>query len=561
MSIVGKTKDTLKSRYDLVDLGIRQGLHPIEDGDKILLPVACYALSPDEKFKLCDFLANLKVPDAFSSNISRCVNVLEKKIHRLKSHDHHVLLQDILPVAIRGLLPKEVCEPIIALGKFFKNLYSKCLTIEDLDILEAEIPIILCKLQMVFPPAFFDVMIHLPIHLAREAKLGGPVQYRDMYSIERYLRTLKSYIRNPGHPEGAIVEGHDANEGITFFSHYFKSISTKFNKPARNDDGFESNGEMSIFKKSGQTKGCSDGKKLPHDEFNQAVLYILQNCEEVSPFIEEYMREIEIQGSTRPHGILNNDFIDWFRARIFVLASQGRATDELISLAVGPEPLVHRYSIFMVNGFRFHTKELVRKTQNSGVLVRGDDSDSNKEYYGVLEDIYELCYVGNRKVHLFKCHWWDVARLGRGYKIDKYGFTSVNTHCALNTNEPFVLASQCEQVFYLKDMVDKDWLVVVKTNPRDLFNMTEVEETVMNEEAYQQEEVECNILCPNDHEPDIHVSLYRDDVEPQTVLHTNDQENEEDNFINDNQTDVSGSEETEEELLDDDDGEDSDEYF
>ncbi|WMV18529.1 hypothetical protein MTR67_011914 [Solanum verrucosum] len=185
MSIVGKTKDTLKSRYDLVDLGIRQGLDLIEDGDTILLPVACYALSSQEKLKLCEFLANLKVPDAFSSNISRCVNVLEKKIHGLKCHDHHVLLQDILPIAIRGLLPKEVCEPIIALGKFFKNLYSKCLTIEDLDILEAESPIILCKLQMVFPPVFFDVMIHLPIHLASEAKLGRLVQYRDMYPIER----------------------------------------------------------------------------------------------------------------------------------------------------------------------------------------------------------------------------------------------------------------------------------------------------------------------------------------------------------------------------------------
>ncbi|KAM3284809.1 hypothetical protein P3S67_023608 [Capsicum chacoense] len=53
MSMVGKTKDTLKSRYDLLDLGIRQSLHPIEDGDNILLPAACYALSPEEKLKLC----------------------------------------------------------------------------------------------------------------------------------------------------------------------------------------------------------------------------------------------------------------------------------------------------------------------------------------------------------------------------------------------------------------------------------------------------------------------------------------------------------------------------
>lgn len=53
MNMVGKTKDTLKSRYDLVDLGIRQGLHPIEDGNNVLLPAACYALSPQEKLKVC----------------------------------------------------------------------------------------------------------------------------------------------------------------------------------------------------------------------------------------------------------------------------------------------------------------------------------------------------------------------------------------------------------------------------------------------------------------------------------------------------------------------------
>ena len=124
MNFVGKTKDTLKSRYDLVDLGIRQQLHPIEDGNKVLLPAACYALSSEEKLKVCNLLANLKVPDAFSSNIARCVNIQEKKIHGLKCHDHHVLLQDIFPIAIRGLLPKEVGEPLIELGKFFKNLYS-----------------------------------------------------------------------------------------------------------------------------------------------------------------------------------------------------------------------------------------------------------------------------------------------------------------------------------------------------------------------------------------------------------------------------------------------------
>jgi hypothetical protein len=50
--------------------------------------------------------------------------------------------------------------------------------------------------------------MHLPVHLAEEAKLGGPVCYRWMYSIERYLQTLKGYVHNKTHPEGSIGEGY-----------------------------------------------------------------------------------------------------------------------------------------------------------------------------------------------------------------------------------------------------------------------------------------------------------------------------------------------------------------
>jgi hypothetical protein len=43
----------------------------------------------------------------------------------------------------------------------------------------------ICKLEMIFPPSFVDSMEHLPMHLSYEAKVGGPVQYRWMYSFER----------------------------------------------------------------------------------------------------------------------------------------------------------------------------------------------------------------------------------------------------------------------------------------------------------------------------------------------------------------------------------------
>ncbi|WMV50185.1 hypothetical protein MTR67_043570 [Solanum verrucosum] len=160
-------------------MNIRPELHPIQRGEKVEVPTACYTLSPENKHKLYLFLKNLKVPDGFSSNISQCVNLKDHKISGLKSHDCHVLLQHILPLALRGMLSKEVCEPLIELSIFFCVLGSKELMIDDLTHIEAQIPIILCKLEKVFPPSCFDVMVHLPVHLAGQAQIGGPIHYRE----------------------------------------------------------------------------------------------------------------------------------------------------------------------------------------------------------------------------------------------------------------------------------------------------------------------------------------------------------------------------------------------
>ncbi|XP_009798840.1 uncharacterized protein [Nicotiana sylvestris] len=107
-------------------------------------------------------------------------------------------------------------------------------------------------------------------------------------SFREVFGTQKSYVCNNAHPEGSIAEGYLATESLTFCSRYLKNISIKFNKPTKNDDGSVSNGEISIFKKSGQIKGGSEGIKLSHDEFKQACMYVLQNCEEISPFMERF---------------------------------------------------------------------------------------------------------------------------------------------------------------------------------------------------------------------------------------------------------------------------------
>ena len=71
-------------------------------------------------------------------------------------------------------------------------------------------------------------MVHLCVHLSREAILGGLVHSRWMYPIERYSGHLKKYIRNKARPEGSIAEGYIVQEAMTFSSQYLRGIQSKF---------------------------------------------------------------------------------------------------------------------------------------------------------------------------------------------------------------------------------------------------------------------------------------------------------------------------------------------
>ncbi|XP_072084399.1 uncharacterized protein [Arachis hypogaea] len=51
---------------------------------------------------------NIRVPDGLSSNISRCVDLKQRKLSGLKSHDCYVLMQQLLPISIRNVLPDKL---------------------------------------------------------------------------------------------------------------------------------------------------------------------------------------------------------------------------------------------------------------------------------------------------------------------------------------------------------------------------------------------------------------------------------------------------------------------
>ncbi|CAL9017711.1 unnamed protein product, partial [Prunus brigantina] len=183
--IEGKTKDTIKARLDLEKMGIRRGLWMKRDSHKARRDLAFFSMTPNDKKEFLKFVSTVKFPDGYASNIARCVNVDGGRFTGLKSHDCHVFMQRLLPVGIRHLLPKDEVKPIVLLSRFFSQLSAKTLRRTDVNKLRHDIVQVLCKFEMIFPPAFFTSMIHVMVHLPEEALLAGPVNYRWMYPIER----------------------------------------------------------------------------------------------------------------------------------------------------------------------------------------------------------------------------------------------------------------------------------------------------------------------------------------------------------------------------------------
>jgi hypothetical protein len=104
--IKDKTKDIVKARQDIKLLCDRPSLHLYKRNGKWQRPRAPYCIDKDDKTKVLNWFQELKFSDGYAANIRCGVNLLQKKIFGLKSHDFHIFIERVIPVAFRGFLPE-----------------------------------------------------------------------------------------------------------------------------------------------------------------------------------------------------------------------------------------------------------------------------------------------------------------------------------------------------------------------------------------------------------------------------------------------------------------------
>ncbi|KAJ9556462.1 hypothetical protein OSB04_011076 [Centaurea solstitialis] len=94
LNISGKTKDGVRVRKDMVEMGIRPQLAPIESGSRTYLPPACYTLSRVEKTRFCQCLNGVKVPSGYSANIKKLVSMKDLKLLEMSDQTETSISED-----------------------------------------------------------------------------------------------------------------------------------------------------------------------------------------------------------------------------------------------------------------------------------------------------------------------------------------------------------------------------------------------------------------------------------------------------------------------------------
>ena len=196
---------------------------------------------------------------------------------------------------------------------------------------------------------------------------------------------------------------------------------------------------------------------MDEHSFTQAHYTVLHNSTVVDPYIEEHNNILRSNNPEQTADWIDREHVKTFGGWLETcLINDTDVGEQLYLLAKQPSCTMLTFQGYEINGNTFYTADQDKKStnQNSGVRFDATNGNGQKDtYYGYIEEIWELDYGPSFQVPLFRCKW---VNLTAGVKVDpQYGMTTVDLNNLAYDTDPFVLADDVAQVFYVKDMSTK----------------------------------------------------------------------------------------------------------
>jgi hypothetical protein len=92
----------------------------------------------------------------------------------LKNHDYHIIIDRLMSVMFRGYFNADLWKIFTELSYFYRQICAKQVSKAMMQKLEKESSVLVCKMEKIFSPGWFNAMQHFLVYLPWEAKVGGP---------------------------------------------------------------------------------------------------------------------------------------------------------------------------------------------------------------------------------------------------------------------------------------------------------------------------------------------------------------------------------------------------
>ena len=127
-----------------------------------------FAWDKIHKMKCCQVLKDAKLPSCLGTRFGSLVTIQPPTLHIKKTYEYHIFMQYLLPIMVQHAYPKlrELRRAILQVSLYFNIICSKILVREHVQAAKDMISEALCVLAHYFPTDFFDISVHLMVHLA-----------------------------------------------------------------------------------------------------------------------------------------------------------------------------------------------------------------------------------------------------------------------------------------------------------------------------------------------------------------------------------------------------------
>jgi len=107
---------------------------------------------------------------------------------------------------------------------FFNKVTQKVIDRDELESLQEFTVETVSQFETCFPTSFFDIMVHLVVHLVPQIQALGSMYLHEIWTYERFMAILNGYVSTRACREASMIEGYYSEEAIEFGGPFYNNV-------------------------------------------------------------------------------------------------------------------------------------------------------------------------------------------------------------------------------------------------------------------------------------------------------------------------------------------------